>query len=172
MGNRIVNVDFDELAPQGMIVPSDPPTADEAAAREPIELPIQNFESMDSLWFERVAVIPLPALGVTARVVSFSMPPGYTGVVRAFSNVFLGAGFKDGSVDIIWRILRDAQAVEDYESITWQNGSMPVGKQTFIIVGENQTIEITVTTVVVPGGGIDIGARLEGYRWPTTRRIR
>ena len=163
---------FLEFAPEGMLVPGDPPTADQAAAREPIELPVHNFPSRDSLFFDRVGVIATPALGLTASVVAFAMPSGYTGVVHWLSNIFLGAGFTDGSGNIIWRVLRDAQAVEDYENITAQLGTLPVPTDTFILVGENQTVEITVTTVVLPGGGTSIGGRLKGWRWPTTRRLR
>lgn len=163
----------DELAPEGMIVPADPPTAEQASQREPIELPVWDFPSWDSKFFDRVGVIATPAVGpVDTVVVSFAMPPGYTGVVRWLSNIFLGAGFTDGSGNLIWRVLRDGQAVEDYENITAQLGTLPIPTDTFIPIGENQTVSITITTIVLPGGGTSIGGRLKGWRWPTTRRIK
>jgi hypothetical protein len=171
MANRVLYLD-DELAPQGMIVPGDPPTAEQAAQREPIELPVYNFPSWDSLFFDRVGVIATPALGATATVVAFAMPAGYTGLVRWLSNIFLGAGFTDGSGNLVWRVLRDAQAVEDYENITAQLGTLPIPTDTFIPVQENQTVSITITTVVLPGAGTSIGGRLKGWRWPSTRRIK
>jgi hypothetical protein len=170
MGNGRV---FDlSLAPEGMIVPADPPTAEDARISMPVELPVWNFPSDDSLFFDRVGVIALPALGVTATIVTFTMPAGYSGVVRWLSNIFLGAGFTDGTGDLLWQVIRDGQPVEDYEAITAQLGTLPIPTDTFILVGENQTISITIRTVVAVGGGNSSGGRLKGWRWPTTRNLK
>jgi hypothetical protein len=162
---------FNYLIPEGLLVPLDPPTAEDAAQTTPIELPVWNFPSADSLFFDKVGVIPLPALGATATIIAFAMPAGYSGVVRWLSNIFLGAGFTDGTGDLIWQVVRDLQPVEDYEAITAQLGTLPIPTDTFILVGQNQTISITITTVVAVGGGNSSGGRLKGWRWPTTRKI-
>lgn len=163
---------FDDLYPSGPILVADPPTAEEAAGKVSVELPPWTFPTWDSLFFDRVGVVATPGLGLTSTIVTFAMPAGYDGVVRWLSNVFLGAGFTDGSGNLIWQVLRDAQPVEDYENITAQLGTLPIPTDTFIPVFENQIVSITITTVVLPGGGTSSGARLKGWRWPKSRRIR
>ena len=163
--------DLFTLAPQGFVLPLDPPVADEAAETTPTALPPWNFPTWDSKFFDRVGVIDLPALNATATIISFSMAPGYTGVVKWFSNIYLGGGFTDGSNNLIWKILIDGQPVEDYEAINAQLGTLPIPTDTFIPVEENQTVSVTITVNVVPGGGAKTGARLKGWRWPSTRKL-
>lgn len=157
--------------PEGKIIPLDPPTADQAAETTPAALPPWNFPTWDSKFFDRVEVIALPGLGLTAQIVAFFMPAGFTGVVKWLSNIYLGGGFTDGSGNLIWQVLIDGQPVEDYQAITAQLGTLPVPTETFIPVMENQTVSVTITTVVVPGGGASSGARLKGWRWPSTRKL-
>lgn len=154
-----------------MVIALDPPTAEQAADVTPTASEPWNFPTWDSKFFDRVGVIALPALGVTAQIVAFAMPAGFTGVVKWFSNIFLGGGFQDGSGNYVWQILIDGQPVEDYEAITAQLGTLPIPTETFIPVMENQIVSVTITTVVVVGGGLSSGARLKGWRWPSTRKL-
>lgn len=157
--------------PEGLIIPLDPPTADEAAETTPTALPPWNFPTWDSKFFDRVGVIGLPAIATPTQIVSFTMPAGFTGVVKWLANIYLGGGFQDGSGNLIWQVLIDGNPVEDYEAVTAQLGTLPVPTETFIPVMENQTVSVWITVVVVPGGGASTGARLKGWRWPSTRKL-
>lgn len=174
MGNTRTRFAPFPLTPRGPIIPLDPPVLEDAADVRPVALPEWNFPTRDSVFFDRVGFNALPAnLAPAVVVVTFTMPPGYDGVVRWMSNVALGAGFIDGSGDIIWQILRDGQAVEDYENMLAQLGTLPIPTDTFILVEENSTIQITVATANnPPAGRATSGCRLKGWRWPKTRRLR
>lgn len=163
---------FNYPEPAAMLATVDPPSPDQMASSGLVDLPPWNFPPEDSLFFDRVGVVAMPLVGVTAQIVFFAMPAGYTGIVKWLSNIFLGAGFIDGSGDLLWQILRDAQPVEDYEAITAQLGTLPIPTDTFIPVGENMTVSITIRNVGFLGGGASSGGRLKGWRWPTTRRLR
>lgn len=159
------------LAPQGFVIPMDPPTAEQAADVTPTASEPWNFPTWDSKFFDRVGVIALPALATPTQIVAFAMPAGFTGVVKWLSNIYLGGGFTDGSNDLVWQVLIDGQPVEDYEAINAQLGTLPIPTETFIPVFENQTVSVQITVNVVPGGGASTGARLKGWRWPSTRKL-
>jgi len=79
--------------------------------------------------FQQVGVLPLPALeGVDFLVLSWQMPTAYDGVITTMSNLFTGAGFVNGSGDLIWRVMLDNQWVTDLQAIDITVGrpSMPL----------------------------------------------
>jgi hypothetical protein len=144
-----------------------------AAAQQytPVELPPLNAPPEDANYFDYGNSIPLPALGVTATVLQFQIPEGKRGVIWRLANVVLGGGFQDFSGNLVWRVFKNPpQAVQNYENILYSLGSLANPCPTFIPVDENDVIQITITTVVVAGGGMSTAVRAAGW-WFSRERI-
>lgn len=55
--------------------------------------------------YQEINSIPLPAANGTDTVVNtFKVPTGYDGVITSIAHYWTGAGFVEGSGDLIWRI--------------------------------------------------------------------
>jgi hypothetical protein len=73
--------------------------------------------------FKPFGVIVTPgATGLDTTVLTLDVPHGWDGVIKSLSHNYTGGGFVDGSGLLIWRILRDGQAVKNFDSISVEFG--------------------------------------------------
>jgi len=148
--------------------PGDPNLMPVAGKRNnlPIWLyPPINWENIDLANY-----VALPAIGATATVLTFTVPVGRNGVINKIGNNFVGAGWVEGSGDVIWRILVDGgtpPGATSYDNILASLGSPanPVGISGFRIF-ENQTLTLVAFNNAVVVASQKVGARLMGHMYP------
>lgn len=114
--------------------------------------------------------VALPAIGATAIILQFQVPIGYNGVIKKVANNYVGAGWTEGTGELIWSILVDGTAppgASSYATIFGSLGSPanPVEIPGFTIF-ENQTLTVVIQNVSVAVAGQLSGARLIGYLYP------
>ena len=127
--------------------------------------PPSQWENVDQF-----AYAPLPAIGADVTIISFKVPTGRNGVIQKVGNNFVGAGWVEGSGDIIWRILVDSATppgANSYANILGSLGSPsnPVGISGFRVF-ENQLLTFIAHNNAVIVAGQQVGARLIGYLYP------
>src|SRR6476660_6203284 len=79
--------------------------------------PAHLFMPPDGFPFDYTAYIATPAVGVISPVISFTVPEGHYGVIKKIGNVYVGAGFVEGSGSLVWQILQNAGVVRNYDNI-------------------------------------------------------
>jgi len=123
-------------------------------------------------------VVPLPALGATATLLTWTVPKGRDGKITALGIDFVaqgGAAFVQGSLpaQLTFALLADNTAFPDFGSFNYLPGSVtspsPVAG---LIIKEGQVISLTVTNNAI--GGIvvttqTLAARIQGYYWNKNR---
>ncbi len=118
--------------------------------------------------FEYIGYVAVPALGGEANVVQFTVPDGRNGVIVRIANNFVGAGFNEGSGDILWRIEADGASFKNFEAIPASLGN-PALPSTInsLRIFERQVITLVVRNVAIaaPGGALS-GGRLGGWFYP------
>ena len=137
-----------------------------SAIREAVNVQPPPYLQMppDGIPFNEVNYVALPAIGATAVIVSFMVSPGMNGVIKWIGNNFVGAGFTDGSGDIIWQITADGQPIRNHQHIIGSLGSPASPSETPPIrLFENQLIELTVENVSIAVAGQLCGGRLSGW---------
>jgi hypothetical protein len=133
---------------------------------------IQNWENIDQDNY-----VLLPAIGATAVIVSYVVPPGRNGVIYKVANNFVGGGWVEGTGDIIWRILVDGTpppGATSYNSIpaSLGNPASPTEIPGFRIF-ENQVLQLVAfNNPAGPDGGVivagqRVGGRFVGWNYPT-----
>lgn len=132
-------------------------------------LPPWVFPPAASVSFDNIAYIALPAVGVTAAIVTFTVPDGMHGVISRIANVYVGGGFTEGSQppQLTWQILHNGVAVRNYDSIPASLGATANPSQIsgiFIKEGQQIILQITNNSLVV--GGAFSGGRLGGWFYP------
>ncbi len=90
------------------------------------------------------ATVPLPAVAGTAIVLSYTVPFGWVGYINNFVQLYQnGAGFVDGSGDLLWSIKISNYAPYGYGNMTTQQGSLTnssLTSDTGIRIRSNQII--------------------------------
>ena len=140
-------------------------------AVQPVDLPIRLFPPVNWENVDQLAYITIPAVGVQSVILRIQVPIGRNGIIRKIANNYVGAGWVEGSGDVIWRILIDGGApppgANSYNSIAASLGSPanPVEVPGFRVF-ENQVLTFEVLNVAIVPAGQKIGARLVGYFYP------
>jgi hypothetical protein len=135
-------------------------------------LPVTNFMPPGGESFEFAAGIPIPAIGATATVVSFTVPNGRNGMIKRIANILVGGGFNDFSGGVIWQIVQDQNQtgppiVPNYDNITASLGTVNNPSNIDgIRIKENQLVALIVKNVSIVVAGQVIGGRLGGYFYP------
>jgi hypothetical protein len=130
-----------------------------------------NWENVDQLNYALV-----PAIGSTATIISYVVPPGRNGVINKVACNFVGGGWVEGSGDLIWRVLVDGTpppGATSYDAILASLGSpsSPTGIAGFRFF-ENQVITLVAfnNPAGASGGvivaGQRVGARFLGWNYP------
>jgi hypothetical protein len=133
-------------------------------------LPLHNFKPRNWENLDQIAYAATPAVGADATIIRFQVPLGRNGVIELVACNFVGAGFVEGSGDLLWRILVDGgtpPGANSYEAIPASIGSPanPVRIAGFRIY-ENQVLTLIVSNVALLVGGTKCGGRLAGYLYP------
>lgn len=124
--------------------------------------------------FNTIGVINTPLIGIGVwvdvigpqTVPSFVVPNGYDGVIKDIFNSYNGAGFTQGSGQLVWRILRNGQAVRGYDNILAFLGASEVTGRTQIRFGSNDTLQFQVQNVSLVGAGTQITCYFGGWFYP------
>lgn len=130
-----------------------------------------NWENVDQINYALV-----PAIGSTAIIISYVVPPGRNGIINKVACNFVGGGWVEGSGDIVWRILVDGTpppGATSYDSILASLGgpSQPTGIAGFRFF-ENQVLTfVAFNNPAGANGGVvvagqRVGARLTGWNYP------
>jgi hypothetical protein len=81
--------------------------------------PPSGFEA-----FYSPGIIATPAAnGADTTALSFRVPTGYDGVIRRIANLYTGPGFVAGSGNLVWRILRNGQAIRNFDNMQFSLGT-------------------------------------------------
>jgi hypothetical protein len=111
---------------------------------------------------------PLPAVGSTVVIVSFTVPDGYDGVINAYSWNFVGGGFTEASGDIIAQVLRGSAAIRNYDNIKVQKGTVGIPRNISPIrVFSKQVISIVINHAANALLNGDVVGSLVGYFYPS-----
>jgi hypothetical protein len=133
---------------------------------------IVNWENIDQDNY-----VLLPAIGATATIISYVVPPGRNGVIYKIANNFVGGGWVEGTGDVIWRVLVDGTpppGATSYNAILGSlgNPASPTEIPGFRIF-ENQVLTLVAfNNPAGPDGGVTVagqrvGARFVGWNYPT-----
>lgn len=118
--------------------------------------------------FDEGNSVVLPAVGVSAVLVSHTVPLGYDGVINAYSWNFLGASFVDGSGDIVVQILRNGTPIRNYDHVTVQKGSIEIPRPIAPMrIYSGQVISIVVAHAGNVALNGNIVGTLVGYDYPS-----
>lgn len=145
-----------------------------ATARALVEPPKQ------AVTFNPSGVIALPA-AASGDVTVFTMqvPIGYDGIITGRFHTYIGAGFVEGSGDLIWRVLVHDPALPRYLRDCGQiivslgkvnmHQSVPGG---LLVRSGNSVLYVVnapnVTGALPPAGTGNIICGLHGWFWPRT----
>lgn len=86
-------------------------------------------EPAGSVPFDEQDGIALPIVGVTATVLSFTVPTGFDGVIKFLSNNVNFGGFDQFSGDIIWRLLINKRPVRNFNNVRAEKGTIFQGRE-------------------------------------------
>jgi hypothetical protein len=133
-----------------------------------LTFPPHLFQPQDGFPFDYTAYIATPAVGVAAPVVSFQVPEGHFGVIKKVGNVYIGAGFVEGSGSLIWQIQQNQGVVRNYDNILASLGTVtqPGSLAGSILLYEQNLVVLQVNNVGLVAGGTQVGGRLSGWFFP------
>lgn len=132
-----------------------------------VYMPLPPWEVMpsDGEPIDPADVVALGAVATPVVVLSFRVPTGRDGVIYSFGNQDFGAGWTQGTGDLIWRILRDGFPVRNYENIRVSLGNIANPVKIGIRIYEGESIEVTAENTAIPGNP-NVGARIHGWFYP------
>lgn len=136
----------------------------------PWVVPPDGFEAFDfgdgGEGFPGTIQLPNPGTGDTV-VLQFHVPKGYDGVILRFSNNFTGPGFVNGSGTLVWKILRNMQAIKNYDHIINEMGTVNQPRVTSgIRIYSGDLIQYVVNNVGTAAQTAQIICFLGGYFYP------
>ena len=113
----------------------------------------------DGTPFNEAAYVTIPAIGASATILTFQVPGGKNGTIKWIGNNYVGAGFTEGTGDLVWQLQADAQPIRNMQNI--------IGSETATIrIYESQTITLVCRNVAVVAAGQLLGGRLSGWYYP------
>lgn len=117
--------------------------------------------------FDKQTAVVMPVVGVTATVVSITVPDGMDGVINAFSWNDTGGGFVQGSGDLVAQVLRNSAAIRNFENILVEKGTIQQPRTISPIrIFSQQVISITINHVANGLLSGNIVGCLQGYFYP------
>lgn len=147
------------------------PPAAGAISGDLVSLPAWHSPIPGSFWFDQVGAAAIPPNGSANAVVvaAQTIPSGYSAIVKRLANIAQYGGFVDASGWLIWQILIDDYAVNNYQAITAQLALINNPAETFIEVPGGSTVSWVVQSAVqAPPGGAQTVCRLSGWYWPVS----
>jgi hypothetical protein len=133
-----------------------------------LTFPPHLFQPVDGFPFDYTAYVATPAVGTNIAVVQFTVPQGQFGVIKKVGNVYIGAGFVEGSGSLVWQIQQNAGVVRNYDNILASLGTVnaPTELAGSILLYEQNLITLVVNNVGLVAGGTQVGGRLSGWFFP------
>lgn len=121
--------------------------------------------------YQEINSIPLPPNnGLDTLVTEFVVPMGYDGVITSVVNFYTGAGFAEGSGDLVWRVRVGLRWARNFGQIDTTLGSLASPCPLFrggIRISSNQRIQYFVNHAVASGlAGGRIVCGLFGWFYP------
>ncbi|HEV2225127.1 MAG TPA: hypothetical protein VGR84_19195 [Candidatus Acidoferrales bacterium] len=123
--------------------------------------------------FNLSGTIRMPALGVTATIVSIVAGVGRSGVINRLANQVIGGGWTDGDGNLVFQITRNGIPERDQQDLLSSLGEViepsPFGP---LRMTENDVIALTVfnnnvpPAIGVPPAGQLVKGRLDGWFYP------
>src|SRR5690348_10154197 len=111
----------------------------------PIQLPPHLFMPADGIAFDYASYIATPAIGVSGVVVQFTVPEGFHGVIKRVANVYVGAGWEEGSGDLVWQIQANAGVIRNYDNIVASLGAVNAPSEVAgILIFEQQLVTLNL----------------------------
>jgi hypothetical protein len=104
--------------------------------------------------------------GLFHDVIKMVVPNGNDGVIKKLLNFYNGAGYVNGSGQLIWRIMRNGQAVRNYDNIVIQLGTDAATADTQIRVYSNDVIQFQIMNVLITGAVNQILCYFGGWYYP------
>jgi hypothetical protein len=134
--------------------------------------PAHLWMPIDGIPFDYNAYVATPAVGNAIAVVSFSVPEGHYGVIKQIGNVYIGAGFVEGSGSLIWQLQQNNGVVRNYDNILSSLGTVSAPGELAgrsILLEELAPVVLQVNNVSLVAGGTQVGGRLGGWFFPKYR---
>ncbi len=117
--------------------------------------------------FDAQNVVAIPAIAANAIVLSYTVPTGFDGVVKALSNNLTVCGFVEGDGSIIWRLFINNRAVRNFSNILVEKGTIqiprPISPLRLFSGDIIQWVIYNVSSVLVG----DTVCSLSGYIYPS-----
>lgn len=112
--------------------------------------------------------VAMPLVGAQAVILTFPVPEGYDGVITDYALNYTGAGFVNGSGDLVWQILANGRPIRNFSNITAQKGSeqFPRKISSGIPIYSGQIITVIIQHVANVALGAAVTASLLGYLYP------
>ena len=156
---------------QPSVPPSSQPPVKPPPSSGAVYVPQQPWVTppADAEFFDPIDYVALGNQGTTTVILTLNVPMGRDGVIELFGNVVFGAGWTEGTGDLIWQILKNGEAVRNYENIraSLGNVSNPVALGLRIAEGDQITVQVVnaAAPAGVPGNPIT-SARFHGWFYP------
>lgn len=125
----------------------------------------------DAEEFDPCPYVNLTAPVSTVAVLTFVCPPGRDGVIELFGNQDFGAGWTQGTNDLVWQILRNGAVVQNYDNIraSLGNVSNPVALGLRIFEGDTIVVQVINNAIPVVGAGPIVAARFHGWHYSSAQ---
>lgn len=155
------------IAPPSQIVPAVTPPPSSGASYQ--QLAPWQFPPFNAEPFDPCVYVALGNQGTTTTILTLRVPDGRHGVIAKFGNQDFGAGWTQGTGDLIWRILINGAAARNYENIRASLGNVANPTDLGLRLYENDLVEVIVVNAAAPAGipgNPIVSARLHGWFWP------
>lgn len=104
---------------------------------------------------------------VWVDVINFIVPNGFDAVIQRYANNYNGGGWIQGSGQLVWRMLRNGQAIRNYDNILISFGFGGVGGTTNgIRLTSGDMFEFQVANNSLAGAVNQITCYVGGYFYP------
>ena len=111
--------------------------------------------------------IAAPGSAYTDIFTPYVVPAGMVLVINQLGNVVIGAGFIEGTGQVVWQIWDNGNPIEDYEAIPGSlGGTSDPSKIAPLVFQEGHTVEFVYQNAAgsgIPADSVQVGATLRGW---------
>lgn len=114
--------------------------------------------------FDEFSIVALPGPPPAAEIVllTLNVPNGWQCFISEIAHGVTGAGFTDGSGDLVWRITRNSRPIPSFGRMLVHYGSFEQSREEFLFAKSKDKIEYRITNVNLGGAGFFSWANLKG----------
>jgi hypothetical protein len=141
---------------RGAIATHRPPWIERPASGEPLDV---------------FGYIDLPALSATGTVITYTVPPSRSGVIRWFANQLINSALLDGDPSVFWQFnVNQGPAALSYGKFSVSLGAIALPAEIGLIrLRENDVISVLITNASIAVLNVPpqrAGARVSGWLYP------